>query len=95
MIRKLSLRYNVRLNKEDKLTFCQETNSEKDRIISGPKTICESKLVFCKSCFAPFHLVKPKIRIKTIKKNKIDYIQKKILCTNCENILTINYKKEN
>ncbi|MDD4983215.1 MAG: hypothetical protein PHH82_00025 [Candidatus ainarchaeum sp.] len=50
--------------------------------------------VFCKSCFSCFSLEKPKIRIKTIKKNGQEYLQKRTICARCSKTTTRNYKKE-
>ena len=67
LISRICLRYNIRLEKEEK--------------------------IFCKSCFSCFNLEKPKIRTKTIKKDGQKYLQKRIICPNCNKIATFNYKK--
>ncbi len=53
----------------------------------------EQKEIFCKNCFSVFRLEPPKIRIKSIKKNGKDLVQKKIICSYCGNSTILNYKK--
>jgi RNase P subunit RPR2 len=42
----------------------------------------KQKMKFCKKCFAPY--INPKIRIRKIKKDHIEHVQKIIICGYCE-----------